>query len=763
MRVIKQYKLLFVFLLTVVISIISCQKDDPILLYHTKKPTFDSFSINGALTLIDGSIVNDEELQVYSFVSNGFIEAMTADSILPFSVEVVDSENYQIVMFSTNEPGNIVYMGLYDPLQQTITANDTTTALALCMLNPLLIGTNYNELNQFFNELETVQSFELMLKNIADNHQNAPNHLFSYEHNSALYGLAFNAAKEAMESLGSSNNNLKNDSVSHIPYIAEVAGSSISFVNPNNVWYGAAIYTIHRLTGKRDTLKDETKIQIAATRLEHSWAWPPDFSYQKLSTNYALGDGLFQIELNSRFHNNWTEETEHSPAKAIGTRLNVLQGIYSLLNLSIGEEPDDEFENLYEHIELENHKEMLNSQISQANVPELIKVFCSLLTYNKNDVADWLLHNKSEHTGSAFISATANMIHNNVQVYELWGYSEIKIPFFYDFVYTQNEITYRLEQQDGNIIGDIIDIMAPVADFQIEPKAGTVGNTLFTFNAANSYDITDDFNDLEFRWDYFGNGEYTSWGKNFKIENYIYHEAGTYDVVLQVRNKNNMIGTKKRRLTVTRETGSAYHVKVFENIDPFFTTAIKTVLDSLQTSISFQYDMLTSDKMSTVELNPQTDLVIIASNQKQDFYDHYAENNTRFNEFVLAGGSILWATCNDIYVDSGSLTTAGVVLPGAVEPEQNSSNTNTVIIEMPLTDGLDPTLHGNPGSYYNFNNVPEGSIIYCVDNQNKPTLIEFYMGDGRVILTGQPLEKHYSDNNNMKSLLERIIRSLIIH
>ena len=66
----------------------------------------------------------------------------------------------------------------------------------------------------------------------------------------------------------------------------------------------------------------------------------------------------------------------------------------------------------------------------------------------------------------------------------------------------------------------------------------------------------------------------------------------------------------------------------------------------------------------------------------------------------------------------------------------------------------------NYASHESFSNLPDGTTVYCVDESNNPTLIEFNLGGGWIIVTGQPLEHQYENiygASDMEKLLPRIV------
>lgn len=66
----------------------------------------------------------------------------------------------------------------------------------------------------------------------------------------------------------------------------------------------------------------------------------------------------------------------------------------------------------------------------------------------------------------------------------------------------------------------------------------------------------------------------------------------------------------------------------------------------------------------------------------------------------------------------------------------------------------------NYASHESFSNLPNGTTVYCTDSLGTPTLIEFNLGSGWVIVSGQPLEHQYDriyGQADMEKLLPRIV------
>jgi len=98
------------------------------------EPSMETVTISGSLNIPDGSTVQTDDLEVTTFATSEDL-----DGEGNFEIETPAAEKNQIVLFMSKNNNNPVYLGIYDPLVKNITANDTTTALALTLFNPYLI------------------------------------------------------------------------------------------------------------------------------------------------------------------------------------------------------------------------------------------------------------------------------------------------------------------------------------------------------------------------------------------------------------------------------------------------------------------------------------------------------------------------------------------------------------------------------------------------------------------------------------------------
>ncbi len=75
--------------------------------------------------------------------------------------------------------------------------------------------------------------------------------------------------------------------------------------------------------------------------------------------------------------------------------------------------------------------------------------------------------------------------------------------------------------------------LPPIAAFVVDPATGGNVSTVFTYNASSSIDLEDASSDMQYRWDWNGDGVWdTSWNYS-NVSTYQYTSSGTYNVRLE--------------------------------------------------------------------------------------------------------------------------------------------------------------------------------------------------------------------------------------
>lgn len=172
--------------------------------------------------------------------------------------------------------------------------------------------------------------------------------------------------------------------------------------------------------------------------------------------------------------------------------------------------------------------------------------------------------------------------------------------------------------------------------------------------------------------------------------------------------------------------------------------------------LDVDYTIHLSSEMATLPL-PIDKTVWIINDQPQSFYDAYAVSQARFDAFVEAGGTLLFEACDEGW-NGGSLLDAGATMPGNVENRLSYDYSNTNVNPThPMMENVEISLSGSYASHNYFTNLPTSATILCEDTNGEPTLVEYKVGLGRVVATGQPLEFHWAYSENPRQIYPNMI------
>ena len=198
--------------------------------------------------------------------------------------------------------------------------------------------------------------------------------------------------------------------------------------------------------------------------------------------------------------------------------------------------------------------------------------------------------------------------------------------------------------------------------------------------------------------------------------------------------------------------GQSTDVLLFRDILPWGSNADSTVL----TNLGYAFETHIINDVSTLNLSNYK-VIIIASDQPQSFYDGYASNYSKFQNYVKSGGVLVFFACDQGW-GGGALSAP---LPGGVTKENKYEEYNYIvdsnhpIVTGELTDNQVLTNADLVGSYCShsvFDNldtqVANGAIsnldiVFKGSNSNKPTLAVYKVGNGVVIASGNTWEIGY--------------------
>jgi len=389
------------------------------------------------------------------------------------------------------------------------------------------------------------------------------------------------------------------------------------------------------------------------------------------------------------------------------------------------------------------------------------------LADNSEAIAYWVWQEYQNEAAHKWLDGVSSLIKNVALVLKLLGFVNEQGPFFLDLIFAPNDVTYFVTQTNGVITSTSLNI-PPIGGFVISPPAGKV-TTTFDFDASTTVDDNDILANLQFRWDFDGDGSWdTPWNSSPDAAHQ-YTEAGSYHVFMEAIDTHGATASVSHTLNVIG-VGTATHVKLFRDAIPWYKIsspwnrdAQVEVLEALgftHGTGANTYEIISSSSFATVALIPGEDLIILSNDQAQTFYDNYAANQIRFTDFVYNGGSMFWEACDGGW-NGGFMDEAGVILPGNVTGLLEVDSYNYVADQaLPLVAGMPATMDHNYASHESFIDLPDGVIVYTTDSQNRATLLEFNFGGGWILITGQPLEHQYRQifgNPDMEELLPRVI------
>lgn len=715
----------------------------------SSNPSMNTVTKCGKLVMHDSSSIMFEDIKVSTFAGSA---DLNADGT--FCVETPESDNYQMFYFSSKSNGNVFYIGLYQPAMDSVMANDSSTAIALTLFNPYLLSTDITKRSEFVEAVKQSNRFPQLLTLLNNSYQSDPLSALDYEANSNTYQTTVQIIRDVMQTLGQGG---KDDKSLDPPYITDLSGGDINIVNPNQIWYAAGVYP------DDGNLDDVVTINRVEDFTSFNWGWPPQIESDPIETQYNLGNGYYKLYITKG--NNFSKISDWNDPEGRATAYNTAQLIALLTDLVIGNIDFLDFdliEAFSDDISLATGEAFsLQEAINSGDVEAFIIALTEIITANRTAIAAWMWQTGVDIDQKNYLESTMNFLGFNALSMKFLGMTSQSGPFVWDLVYAPNAVIYHLIQSDGNI-DSTGQNNPPEAEFSVYPPAGIVG-TEFTFRGGLTTDDHDSLTSLLFRWDFDGDGSWDVDWISTDSATFTYTEAGSYSAILEVKDTEDLVGVMIHRVNVGGGAGTATHVKLFRDNLPWSSYAMTNMLVSLGFTEGFgpnTYEIILSTSMDSVQLIPGEDLVIISNDQNQTFYNNYAASQIKFTNFVYMGGSMFWEACDQGWA-GGSMAYAGVVLPGNLTTVLDYDYWNYVTNQnLPLVSGLPDAMDHNFASHESFGNLQDGTTIYCIDESQNPTLIEYNLGGGWIIVTGQPLEHQY-DNvygaPDMAELLPRIV------
>ncbi len=650
-----------------------------------------------------------------------------------FVVEAPPASTLQPLIFREKNCGKPIFLGLRDPTTGVVEANVESTATALLLFNPYLLYADQAQRQVYLADAQASSEFADLLVKLQAAYAGDPCTALDLDAHPEVYTALAQAMVAALEAAGPSPPPA-DGSLGDPPFIIDAPGAAITVVNPRHVFYAIARAGIDGVFVGAQKVDRKEAIVV--------WKWPFEFSLDPAETQYVIGDGSFELWVT---RGSLDKLLNMADPEGLAATLNLAQGAIYLIEMVSGYLPDIPLEKLPYYIEIPGESVVaFELAVLNQSPMDFIQGVVALLEHNIDGIALWILESAQEGAGDAaaeFIDLAGGVLKNVSFALKVLEAVNEQGPFFWDWAFAPKEVTYHVTQA-GGVITSTQANTAPVVALSADPPAGILG-TMFQLDASGTLDDADALGQLEFQWDFEADGAWDTTWQSSPFETYVYDTAGAKTVIAAARDLGGLIGFGTAIVNVGGGAGTASHVKLFRDALPWDTNATVNALSALGFTTGSgpgTYEILPSTQMDSATLIPGEDLIVISNDQPQAFYDNYADAHLRFVQFVQNGGALFWGAC-DLGWKGGSMSSAGIVLPGGVVPSYSYQNWNYVVApDLPLMAGLPTAMDHNYASHERFTNLPPGTTTYMVDGSGLPTLIEFSLGLGWVVVTGQPLE-----------------------
>lgn len=190
------------------------------------------------------------------------------------------------------------------------------------------------------------------------------------------------------------------------------------------------------------------------------------------------------------------------------------------------------------------------------------------------------------------------------------------------------------------------------------------------------------------------------------------------------------------------------NVLIIQDRNSWDTATNLTVLNKLvDDGYIAGWNTTSSSSLSSFDLTPYG-IVMIADDQYSSTYGNLKAAGDKIDAYVQGGGVLLYGACDNGWTN-GNIDYA---FPGGATKGNYYSSRNYIIdklhpvVTAALTDGkglTDEILYHNYCSHSYFKNLPAEARIILQDSHGNPTLAEYALGKGYVILNGLTWEHAY--------------------
>jgi len=688
-------------------------------------PGIATRTVSGEIALPEGSPHDASALRVLSLADS---ETVASDS--SFDLLVPDTDTKQVVAVVTST-GDLVLLGVVGrSASSDIVVDAASTAETLVRMNPFTTMFTEGDRSVVAEAAELKAGWTSLIETIEDAVTTGAGTLSGTPLVTASQ-LSSELVIDALDDEPLGPSQLMD------PWLEDVDGDSVTWVNPDPVCYSAVFRSM--------TSVDSVIVAVGVDRgrVRVTPGWPPTVHVTAgTRTHIDIGDGTYRTRLvasSFRSYDDSTPEglaTVQNAGRAVTEVVALVSGTVAVrdgagLDL-VGRGP-----------------ETLGGAVSAHDAHRMVREVASLVDDECDQVSEWIWGETNSDCAD-FLSTLCPVLSEIAFATGIIADGESRVPFFARLVSSEPTSEISISQLDG-VMTQVGSQLPPSAAFSVNHAFVAPGESV-TFDASGVTDPDDATHLLAVRWDWQNDGVWdTAWSTG-KTATRTYPDAGSYDVVMQVRDPHLLNDSVIHSVTVGGCEETAVHVIVVRDAIPW-SPDIPAVLDLMLEVMGFdegegpnRYEVITAEELGVIDLTPGEDLVIIQNDQPQTFYNDYAANQVRVQQFVEQGGTIFWEACDRGW-QGGSIANAGIVLPGNVTLTPYETWYNYVDISgAPLVEGLPEFLYGQYASHESIGSLPDGAVVYITNDAGGATLVEYGVGDGWVLLSTQPLEWNFYNN-----------------
>jgi len=382
--------------------------------------------------------VNPTSLSVLSFG-----EQATPGTDGSFALRAPKAGNPQLLVASTENDDPVLLCYYLPDSADAVRLDVHTTAAALAMLNPALIGSSTTQREQFLAAAQNRQEFATLVATLESLLRTDPVNALDGEAHPEVFAQAVAVSVATLEHLAPGGTNGE-DQHGFSPFMEDAAGSNVAFVNPTLVYYGTQV-----TGGKTDLFLVNPVPHWLTYRL-----WPPGvYETEPETTFYDLGDGDFVVGLYKGMDLSNTDPTvfyDWTTPKGLASLANTARGILHIVDIMIGYAPTRPVTALRLNSTRTGY-DLIKMAKDWPDVQAVFFDFCKIIQDNSQEIAYWLWQDVNSEAAKRFLGIAANLVQWIVPYLKAYTVITDKLPFFSDLVKAAVLKRYTLTQRNGII------------------------------------------------------------------------------------------------------------------------------------------------------------------------------------------------------------------------------------------------------------------------------------------------------------------------